>query len=92
MKVTSEQMKGTGGNLMELASIDDSHRASRHLLIKNFRVEYCKHSKGGTSFPADFKCKLIAGFEDSAMKFVKLQQTKQIAKMEKARRQARSKR
>ena len=89
MKLTSEQVKGTGGNLMELASIDDSHRASRHQLIKIFRVEYCKHSKGGTSFPADFKSKLIAGFEDSAMKFVKLQQTKQIEKMEKSKVMAR---
>ena len=66
-KVSAELVKETGGNLMELASVEDKLRAtleSNNQLLKAFRTEYFKHSKGGTSFTADFKSKLIAGFED----------------------------
>ena len=69
-KLSPELVKETGGNLMELPSVDDKLRAaleSNNQLLKAFRNEYFKHSKGGTSFPAEFKSKLIAGFEENAI-------------------------
>ena len=78
---------------MELASVEDKLRAtleSNNQLLKAFKTEHLKHSKGGTSFTADFKRKLIAGFEDKAI-FAKPHHKQRIKQIETKKSKAESK-